>query len=90
MNSIKRQKDTTPKDEPPRSEGVHMLMGKSAQAITKRYRRNEEDGSKQKLCSVVDVSGGESKIRCCIEQYCIGIWNVRYMNQGKLKLVKRR
>ena len=38
----------------------NMLMEKSALAITKSYRKNEEDGSKQKLCSVVDVSGDES------------------------------
>ena len=46
-------------------------------------------GPKQKLCSAVDVSGGESKVRCCKEQYCIGIWNVRSMNQGKLEVVKQ-
>ena len=34
------------------------------------------------------VSGGESKVRCCKEQYCIGTWNVRSMNQGKLDVVK--
>ena len=36
-----------------------------------------------------DVSGGESKVRCCKEQYCIGIWKVRSMNQGKLEVVKQ-
>ena len=40
-------------------------------------------------CSVVVVSRGESKIRCCKEQYCIGTWNVRSMNQGKLDVVKQ-
>ena len=39
--------------------------------------------------SVVVVSSGESKIRCCKEQYCIGTWNVRSMNQGKLDMVKQ-
>ena len=34
------------------------------------------------------VSGGESKVRCCKEQYCIGAWNVRSMKQGKLDVVK--
>ena len=38
---------------------------------------------------VVDVSGGESKVQCCKEQYCIGTWNIRSMNQGKLDLVKQ-
>ena len=36
----------------------------------------------------VDVSGGENKVRCCKEQYCIGTWTVRSMNQDKLYLVK--
>ena len=35
----------------------------------------------------MDVSGGESKVQCCKEQYCIGTWNVRSMNQGKLYVV---
>ena len=37
----------------------------------------------------MDVSGGESKLRCCKEQHCIGTWNVRSMNQGKLQVVKQ-
>ena len=37
----------------------------------------------------MDVTGHESKVRCCKEQYCIGIWNVRSMNQGKLEVVKQ-
>ena len=44
---------------------------------------------KQKQHPVVDVSGDRSKIRCCKEQYCIGTWNVRSMNQGKLEVVKQ-
>ena len=38
--------------------------------------------------TVVDVPGGENKVRCHKEQYCIGIWNVRSLNQGKLEMVK--
>ena len=34
-------------------------------------------------------TGGRSKVRCCKEQYCIGTWNVRSMNQGKLEVVKQ-
>ena len=30
-----------------------------------------------------------SKVRCCKERYCIGTWNVRSMNQGKLEVVKQ-
>jgi len=37
----------------------------------------------------VDVSDDESKIQCCKEQYCIGTWNARFMNQGKLDVVKQ-
>ena len=44
--------------------------------------------SKQKQYPVVDVTGDRSKIQCCKEQYCIGTWNVRSMNQGKLEVVK--
>ena len=37
----------------------------------------------------MDGTGDRSKVRCCKEQYCIGTWNVRTMNQGKLEVVKR-
>ena len=37
----------------------------------------------------MDVPGGESKVQCYKEQYCIGTWNVRSMNQGKLDIVKQ-
>ena len=37
----------------------------------------------------MDVTGERSKVQCCKEQYCIGIWNVRSMNQGKLEVVKQ-
>ena len=45
--------------------------------------------SKQKQRPVVDVTGDGSKVQHCKEQYCIRTWNVRYMNQGKLKVVKQ-
>ena len=44
---------------------------------------------KQKQHPVVDVTGDESKVLCCKEQYCIGTWNVRSTNQGKLEVVKQ-
>ena len=47
-------------------------------------------GPKQKQHPVVDVTGDRSKVRCCKEQYCIGTWNVRSMNQGKLEVVKQQ
>ena len=43
----------------------------------------------QRQHPVVNVTGDESKVQCCKEQYCIGIWNVRFMNQGKLERVKQ-
>ena len=45
--------------------------------------------TRQKQCPVVDVTGDVSKAQGCKEQYCIGIWNVRSMNQGKLEVVKQ-
>ena len=44
---------------------------------------------KQKEYPAVDVTGDRSKIQCCKEQYCIGTWNVRSVNQGKLEVVKQ-
>ena len=52
-------------------------------------RKKEETEPKQKWCPLADVSGGESKVRCCKKQCCIGTWNVRSMNQGKLEVVKQ-
>ena len=43
----------------------------------------------KKQYPVVGVTGDRSKVRCCKEQYCIGTWNVRSMNQGKLEVVKQ-
>ena len=45
--------------------------------------------SKKKKYTAVDVTGNRSNVRCCKEQYCIGTWNVRSMNQGKLGVVKQ-
>ena len=44
---------------------------------------------KQKQCPAVGVTGNRSKVRCCKEQYCIGTWNARSRNQGKLKVAKQ-
>ena len=51
--------------------------------------KNEGMEPKQKQYPVVDVTGDRSKVRCCKEQYCIGIWNVRSTNQGKLEVLKQ-
>ena len=52
-------------------------------------RKNEGMEPKQKQYPAVDVTGDRSKVQCCKEQYCIGTWNVRSMNQGKLEVVKQ-
>ena len=51
--------------------------------------QNEETEPRQKEHPIVDVTGDGSKVRHCKEQYCIGTWNVRSMNQGKLDVVKQ-
>ena len=52
-------------------------------------RKNEETEAKQKQHPVVNVTGDGNKLQCRKEQYCIGIWNVRSMNQNKLEVVKQ-
>ena len=76
----------TLKDEFPRSVGTQYATGEEWRNSS---RMNEAAGPKQKQCSVVDVSGGESKVQSCKEQYCIATWNFRSMNQGKLEVVKQ-
>ena len=85
MHSMKRQKDKTLKDEPPRSEGAQYA---TREEWRNNYRQNEETEPKQKQQPVVNGTGDGSRVRCCKEQYCIGTWNVRSMNQGKLEVVK--
>ena len=87
MNSMKKQKDRTLKDELPRSVGAQYATGDEWRH---NYRKNEETESKQKQHPAVDVTGDRSKVRCYKEQYCIGTWNVRSMNQGKFEVVNRR
>ena len=86
MNSMKRQKDKTLKDELPRSVGAQCA---TREQWRNKSRKNEETEPKQKRHPVVDVTGDGSKVQCCKEQYCIETWNVRSMNQGKLEVVKQ-
>ena len=86
MNSMKRQKDRTLKDELPWSVGAQYATGDQKR---NNSRKNKETEPKQKQHPVVDVTGDGSKVQCCKEQYCIGIWNVRSTNQGKLEAVKQ-
>ena len=85
MNSMKRQKDRTLKDELPRSVGAQYAIGDQWRNYS---RKNEGMEPKKKQCPVVDVTGDRSKVQCCKEQYCIGTWNFRSINQGKLEVVK--
>ena len=86
MNSMKRQKDRTLKDELPRSADAQYATGDQWRNSS---RKNEGMEPKQKQHPVVNATGDRSKVRCCKEQYCIGTWNVRFTNQGKLEVVKQ-
>ena len=86
MNSMKRQKDRTLKDELPRSVSAQYATGDQWR---NNSRKNEVMEPKQKQYPVVDVTGDRSKVQCCKEQYCIGTWNVRSTNQDKLEVIKQ-
>ena len=86
MNSMKRQNDRTLKEELPRSIGAQYATGYQ---WTNNFRKNEGMESKQKQYPAVDMTGDRLKVQCFKEQYCIGTWNVRSMNQGKLEVVKQ-
>ena len=81
-----KKKDRTQKDEFPRSVSAQYATGDQWR---NNSRKNEEKETKQKQHPVVDVTGDGSKVRCCKEQHCIGTWNARSMNQGKLEVVKQ-
>ena len=86
MNRMKREKDRTLKDELPRSVGAQHATGDQWR---NNSRKNEETVPKQKQHPVVDVTGDGSKVQCCKEQYCIGTWSVRSVNQDKWEVVKQ-
>ena len=86
MNSMKRQKDRTLKDKLSRSVGAQYATGDQWR---NNSRKDEEMEPKKKQHPVVDVTGDRGKVQCCKEQYCMGNWNVRSMNQGKLEVVKQ-
>ena len=79
MNRMKRQKDRTLKDELPRSVGAKYAAGDQWRNNSRKY---EEMEPKQKQYPVVNMTGDGSKA-------CIGTWNVRSVNQGKLVVVKQ-
>ena len=79
MNRMKRQKDRTLKDELPRTVGAKYAAGDQWRNNSRKY---EEMEPKQKQYPVVNMTGDGSKV-------CIGTWNVRSVNQGKLEVVKQ-
>ena len=85
MNSMKRQNDRILKEELPRLVGAQYNTGDQWRNTS---RKNEGMESKQKQYPAVDVTRDRNKVQCCKEQYCIGTWNDRSMNQGKLVVVK--
>ena len=85
MNSMKRQKDRILKGELPGLVGAQYATGDQWR---NNSTKNEGMEPKQKQYPAVDVTGDRSKVRCCKEQYCIGTWTVRSMNQDKLEVVE--
>ena len=85
MNSMKRQNDRTLKEDLPGSVGGQYATGDQWR---NNSRKNEGMEPNQNQYLVVYVTGYRIKVQCCKEQYCIGTWNVRSMNQGKLEVVK--
>ena len=81
-----KSQDRTLKDELPRSACAQYATGDQWRNDS---RKNEERELKQEQYPAVDVTGDGSEIQCCNEQYCIGTWNVRSMNQGKLEVVEQ-
>ena len=76
----------TLKDKLLRSVGAQYATGEEWRI---NFRNNEEAELKQKQYPLMDVTGDGSEVRCCKEQYWIGTWNVRFMNQSKLEVVKQ-
>ena len=85
-NTMKTQKDRTLKGELPRSVGAQYATGDQWRNNSKNNQGMEP---KQKLRPAVDVTCDGSKVQCCKAQYCVGTWNVRSRNQGKLEVVKQ-
>ena len=59
-----------------------MLLEKSGEIASERMKRLSQSGNNIE-------SGDKNEVQCCKEQNCIGTWNVRSMNQGKLNVVKQ-
>ena len=85
-NSMKRQNNRILNEELPRTAGTQYATGDQWR---NNCRKNEGMEPKQKQYPVVDKTGDRSTVQCCKQQYCIGTWNARSMNQGKLQVGKQ-
>ena len=86
MNSTKRQNDRILKEELPRSVSYQYATGDQWR---NNSRKKEGMEPKPKQYPALDVTSDRSKVQCCKDQHCIGTRNVRFMNQGKLEVVKQ-
>ena len=84
MKGMKRQNDRILKEKLPRSVSAQYATGDQWR---NNSRKNEGMEPKQKQYPAVDVTGDRSKVQCYKQQYCIGTWNVRSVNQGKFNSV---
>ena len=84
---MKREKDMALKDELPRSVDTQYATGEEQRNSS---RKNEEAESEGQQYPVVEVTGDRSKVQCCKEQYFVGTWNIRSMNQVNWKWSHRR
>ena len=84
---MKSQNDRILKEELSRLVGAQYATGDQWR---NNSRKNEETEPNQKQHPVVGVTGDGSNVQCCKDQYCIGTWNVRANNQGKLEVVKQK
>ena len=86
IKSMKRQNDRILKEELPKLVGAQYATGDQWR---NNSRKSEGMEPKQKQYPLVDGTGDRSRVQCCKEQYCIGTWNIRSMNQDKLEVVKQ-
>ena len=66
-----------------------MLLEICGEITPERMKGWSQNKQTNKKYLVLDVTGDRSKVQCCKDQYCIGTWNVRSMNQSKLEVVKQ-
>ena len=85
MNSMKRQNDRILKEELPRSVSAQYATGDQWRNNSRKNEGMEPKQNNTQLWMGLVID----KVRCCKEQYCIGTWNIRSMNQSKLVVVKQ-